>query len=192
MEGTGSPAGKSRRSAIGMRRRGEQVRFHVGRVCLLGVRYFVLPVLDPAERHQVRVRQRCGAWRYRELMGSALVMPRARQRVFQRRLRRCARRARVADLLELLDYGWRERLVAGWLIAAGRRAELRARISRDLSDYLTMSLALTGEDDRQWQRIRPVRRLARVAFPQPAHRSDDAHRLAQRHGVPVPPHMNRT
>jgi hypothetical protein len=80
MEGTGSPAGKSRSSAIGMRRRGEQVRFHVGRVCSLGVRYFVLPVLDPAERHQVRVRQRCGAWRYRELMGSALVMPRARQR----------------------------------------------------------------------------------------------------------------
>jgi hypothetical protein len=31
----------------------------------------------------------------------------------------------VADLVELLDSGWRERLVASWLIAAGRRAELR-------------------------------------------------------------------
>jgi hypothetical protein len=135
--------------------------------------------LDATRRHEVRVRRRCGVWRYGELMGRALVMPRARQRLFQRGLRRCARRARVADLHELLDYGWRERLVADWLIAAGCRAELRPRLARDLSDpspqgylyshcvalaclgseqdarivrdYLIMSLALSGENERHCQ-----------------------------------------
>ena len=134
---------------------------------------------DAAVRHEVRVRRRCGVWRYEALMGPALVMPRARQRVFQWRLRRSARRASVADLQELLDYGWRERLVAGWLIAAGRRADLRPRLARDLRDpspnaylypycvalaclggdqdaqilrdYLVMSLALPGENERHCQ-----------------------------------------
>ena len=143
------------------------------------MRYVVLPTLDAAGRHELRVRQRCGVWCYSELMGSALVTPRTRQRVFQWRLRRCARRARVADLLELLDFGWRERLVAGWLIAVGRREELRPRIVQDLSDpapggylytycvvlaclgteqdaktlsnYLAMSLALADEDERHCQ-----------------------------------------
>ncbi len=136
-------------------------------------------VLDSTVRHQRRVRQRCGGWRYRELMGRALVMPRARQQVFQWRLRRCARRASAADLVELFDYGWRERLVVCWLIAAGRRSELRPRIAQDLGDprpqgdlslhcvalaclgteqdarilrdYLTMCLALVGEDERHCQ-----------------------------------------
>lgn len=134
---------------------------------------------DAAVRHELRVRRRCGVWRYGALMGSALVMPRARQRVFQWRLRRCARRASVSDLQELLDLGWRERLVAGWLIAAGHRIELRDRIARDLRDpspqgylypycvalaclggdqdaqilrdYLVMSLALPGENERRCQ-----------------------------------------
>lgn len=136
-------------------------------------------VLDAAGRHELRVRRRCGMWRYGELMGHALVMARPRQRVFQWRLRRCARRARVSDLLELLDYGWRERLVACWLIAAGRRAELRPRIARDLGDlsprwqlsaycvalaglgtqqdaqilrdYLAMALPLAGQDEGHCQ-----------------------------------------
>jgi hypothetical protein len=97
-------------------------------------------------------------WRYRELMGHALVMPRARQRVFQWRLHRCARRAETADLLELLDYGWRERLVACWLIAVGRRAELRPRIAADLGDaqprldldaYCVALACLGSEQDAQ-------------------------------------------
>lgn len=138
-----------------------------------------LLVLDAGGRHELRVRRRCGMWRYRELMGRALVMPRARQRVFQWRLRRCARRAKTADLSELLDYGWRERLVAGWLIAVGRRAELRPRIAADLKDpqprldlhvyclalaclgteqdaqilrdYLIMSLPITDQNERHCQ-----------------------------------------
>ncbi len=138
-----------------------------------------LVVLDADGRYQLRVRRRCGMWRYRELMGHALVMPRARQRVFQWRLRRCARRAKAADLRELLDFGWRERLVAGWLIAVGRRAELRPRIAADLRDpqprldlhvyclalaclgteqdaqilreYLIMSLPITDQNTRHCQ-----------------------------------------
>lgn len=138
-----------------------------------------LVLLDAAGRHELRVRRRCGTWRYLELMGPALAMPRVRKRMFQWRLRRCARRARVADLAELLDYGWRERLVAGWLIASGHRTELRHRIAQDLSDprpqgylysycaalaslgteqdarilsdYLIMSLSLAEEDERHCQ-----------------------------------------
>ncbi|MEV6967872.1 DUF6000 family protein [Hamadaea sp. NPDC051192] len=107
------------------------------RYCLGAVLGLVL--LDAAGRHELRVRRRCGTWRYLELMGHALVMPRPRQRLFQWRLRRCARRAAAADLVELLDYGWRERLVAGWLIACGRRSELRPRIAQDLSCPRTSS-----------------------------------------------------
>jgi hypothetical protein len=155
-----------------LRRAVDQMRYRLG-----GVLVWVL--LDAAGRHELRVRQRCGVWRYWELMGPALVMPRPRQRMFQRGLRRCARRVRAADLVELLDYGWRERLVAGWLIASGRRSELRLRIAQDLSDpephgfldpycvalaclgteqdarvlsdYLIMSLALPEEQERHCQ-----------------------------------------
>lgn len=161
--------------------RAGELRFQVGRVCFLAGRYLLLPVLDTAARHQLRVRQRCGLWRYRELMGSALVMPGPRQRMFQWRLRRCARHARVEDLTQLVDFGWRERLVAGWLIAAGRRGELRPRIAQDLSDpsprgdlhpycvalaclgteqdarilrdYLTASLTLDEQDEQHCQVI---------------------------------------
>jgi hypothetical protein len=110
-----------------VRRTVELMRFRFGNV--LG-----LVLLDADGRHEMRVQRRCGVWRYRELMGPALVMPRAHQRIFQWRLRRCAQRATVADLVELLDYGWRQRLVAGWLIACGRRSELRPRIAQDLSE----------------------------------------------------------
>lgn len=149
-----------------------QVQFRLGEV--LG-----LFLSDAAGRHEVRVRRRCGVWRYWYLMERALVMPRVRQRMFQWWLRRCARRATVADLTELLDYGWAERLVAAWLIACASRDELRPRIAFDmsaprpqmylhqycvalaclgteqdariLSDYLIMSLASTEEDDLHCQ-----------------------------------------
>ncbi|WP_329482103.1 DUF6000 family protein [Kribbella sp. NBC_01484] len=59
-------------------------------------------------------------------------MPRFRQRWFQWRLRRAGRRAPAEDLAALLEGGWRERLAATWLVAAGRRAELRPVIERGL------------------------------------------------------------
>lgn len=164
---------------VGPGRVQEVARGAVDRVLLRVGGVLVWAGSDAAVRHEVRVRRRCGVWRYGALMGSALVMPRARQRVFQWRLRRCARRARVSDLQELLDFGWRERLVAGWLIAVGHRIELRDRLARDLSDpspqgylypycvalaclgdeqdaqilrdYLVMSLALPGENERHCQ-----------------------------------------
>jgi hypothetical protein len=70
--------------------------------------------------------------RYRHLMARAFVMPRFRQRWFQWRLRRAGRRAPAQELAALLDGGWRERLAATWLVAAGRRADLRPVIERGM------------------------------------------------------------
>ncbi|MFC5266803.1 DUF6000 family protein [Kribbella qitaiheensis] len=70
--------------------------------------------------------------RYRYLMARAFVMPRFRQRWFQWRLRRAGRRVPAEDLAVLLEGGWRERLAAIWLVAAGRRADLRPVIERGL------------------------------------------------------------
>ncbi|AUG80997.1 hypothetical protein CFP65_6339 [Kitasatospora sp. MMS16-BH015] len=118
-------------------------------------------------------------WRYRELMGHAFVLPRARRRVFQWGLRRCARRARVADLVELLDYGWRERLVAGWLIAAGGRNELRPRLAQELSDpepqaqldsYCVALACLGTEQDARILRDHLVKSLALAVEGREEHR----------------------
>jgi len=73
-------------------------------------------------------------------MARAFVMPRFRQRWFQWRLRRAGRRAPAEELAVLLEAGWRERLTATWLVAAGRRADVRQVIERnirggDLSGY---------------------------------------------------------
>jgi hypothetical protein len=70
--------------------------------------------------------------RYRHLMARAFVMPRFQQRWFQWRLRRAGRRAPTEELALLLKAGWRERLAAIWLVAAGRRADLRPVIERGL------------------------------------------------------------
>jgi hypothetical protein len=70
--------------------------------------------------------------RYRHLMARAFVMPRFRQRWFQWRLRRAGRRAPAEELAVLLEAGWRERLTATWLVAAGRRADLRHVIERGI------------------------------------------------------------
>jgi hypothetical protein len=59
-------------------------------------------------------------------------MPRVQQRWFQWRLRRAGRRAPAEDLEVLLEAGWRERLTATWLVAAGRRADLRPVIERGI------------------------------------------------------------
>jgi hypothetical protein len=88
---------------------------------------------DEERRHRRVVRR----WvtpgrRYVQLSGPALVMARPRQWWFQWRLRRDSRRVSVDDLTFMLDQGWRESLVATWLIAAGRRTELRPRIERDM------------------------------------------------------------
>lgn len=71
--------------------------------------------------------------RYMHLRGGVLFWPRPRQRLFQFRLRWSARRASTQDLTTLLDTGgWREQLAASWLIAVGRRTDLRGRIAQDL------------------------------------------------------------
>jgi uncharacterized protein DUF6000 len=90
------------------------------------------------------------------LTGSAAMMPRWRQRWFQWRLRTDGRRAPAEDLTLLLDGDWRERLTAVWLIAAGRRADLRPVIERGLLgdepcgvrwSYLPALACLGTEDD---------------------------------------------
>jgi hypothetical protein len=62
----------------------------------------------------------------------AFVLPRYRQRLFQWRLRRAGRRASAADLVVMLDSGGRIRPVPAWLIAAGRRTDLRPAIEQNL------------------------------------------------------------
>ncbi|WP_328916044.1 MULTISPECIES: DUF6000 family protein [unclassified Streptomyces] len=90
---------------------------------------------DPSDARLNRLTRR---WvtpgrRYDKLMGRAFLMPRPQQRWFQWRLRRAARRAPAEDLVLLLDSGgWRQCLAVTWIIAAGRRADLRERIERDL------------------------------------------------------------
>ena len=61
--------------------------------------------------------------------GAALLLPLPRLRLFQRRLRRDAYRVTERELETLLSLGWRERGVGFWLIAAGRRADLRNRMA---------------------------------------------------------------
>ncbi|MGW2184670.1 DUF6000 family protein [Streptomyces sp. NPDC001719] len=118
--------------------------------------------------------------RYLNLRGGVLGWPRPRQRLFQYRLRRSARRATTRDLTTLLDTGgWREHLAVTWLIAAGRRADLRDRIAQDLLgdapcgygwDYCT-ALARLGTD----QDAGLLRRYLDQALlvPRPADESDD-------------------
>ena len=61
--------------------------------------------------------------------GAALLLPAPRLWLFQRRLRRDACRVTERELETLLSLGWCERGVGFWLIAAGRRADLRNRMA---------------------------------------------------------------
>jgi Family of unknown function (DUF6000) len=95
--------------------------------------------------------------RYLHLHGRAFVMARPRQWWFQWRLRRAGRRASATDLALLLDHGgWRGRLAASWLIAAGRRTDLRPVLERRLlsddrheerADYCAALACLGTQDD---------------------------------------------
>jgi uncharacterized protein DUF6000 len=92
---------------------------------------------ERSDEDERRLRRAAQRWvyrgqRYRHLMIGAFVMPRFRQRWFQWRLRRAGRRAPAEDLALLLRAGWRERLTATWLIAAGRRADLRPVMERGI------------------------------------------------------------
>lgn len=79
-----------------------------------------------------RLRRRYLGLRYLHVDG-AMYWPRPRQRLFQYRLRWSAYRASTSDLITLLDTGgWREHVMVSWLIAVGRRADLRERIASDL------------------------------------------------------------
>jgi len=83
---------------------------------------------DPQSTLELRVRRRYvkahGRYWY-TFTGLALLLPRPRLRLFQWRLRRDARRITARELETLLGLGWRDQGVAFWLIAAGRRADLR-------------------------------------------------------------------
>ncbi|MBY8881600.1 DUF6000 family protein [Actinacidiphila acidipaludis] len=100
--------------------------------------------------------------------GAALALPLPRLRLFQRRLRRDARRATVRELETLLRLGWRERAVGLWLVAAGRRADLRTRLAEmAVEDYpddpsnLALAAACLGED----QDARTLVRYLRIGLP---------------------------
>ncbi|WP_328459691.1 DUF6000 family protein [Streptomyces sp. NBC_00448] len=120
--------------------------------------------------------------RYLHLRGEVLCWPRPRQRLFQYRLRRSARRAGTQDLTSLLDTGgWREQLAASWLIAVGRRADLRDRIAQDLQsgtacgygwDYCTALARLGTEQDAELLRSYLDQTLL---VPRPLDEDDESH-----------------
>ncbi|MCF3103027.1 hypothetical protein IPZ58_15735 [Streptomyces roseoverticillatus] len=141
------------------------------------------------DRYQARlIRRYVGlGGRYLHLRGGVLAWPRSRQWLFQYRLRWSARRATRGDLTTLLDSGWREHLAASWLIAVGRRADLRDRIAQELLgdapcgygwDYCT-ALARLGTD----QDAGLLRRYLDQALllPCPVDESDDWQ--CQRHAM---------
>jgi len=96
-------------------------------------------------------------FRYRRLqIGTIFAMPRFQRGWFQWRLRRAGRRIPIDDAVFMLHHGGRTALVAGWLLAAGQRAELRPVIEQDLldvdssgsrSDCVTVLASLGTEDD---------------------------------------------
>lgn len=115
---------------------------------------------DRRLRREIRLRRKYvkagGRYRYAST-GLALLLPRSRQRVFQWRLQRDARRISTRKLEELLRMGWREATTASWLIAAGRRTDLRDQLARflyadssaDLADLALALACLGGEQDAQ-------------------------------------------
>ncbi|MET9274277.1 DUF6000 family protein [Kribbella sp. NPDC003557] len=75
---------------------------------------------------------------YLPLIARAMVWPRPRQAWYQFRLRWGGRLAPAKDLQLMLEAGgWRTSLAATWLIAAGRREDLRPAIERDMLAGLT-------------------------------------------------------
>jgi hypothetical protein len=88
--------------------------------------------LTKEERLLVRAQWRWVWRRYLPLHGRVFGWSRGRQWRFQWRLRRAGRRASVAELTVLMQAGWREQQAAVWMIAAGRRADLRPEIERIL------------------------------------------------------------
>jgi len=109
---------------------------------------------DPQERRELRITRKYvkpgGRYGY-VFTGLALALPRSRQRMFLWRLRRDARRIAPEDLEDLLDLGWRERQTAFWLIAAGRRSDVRSRLAQLPGGPLAMTgyglaLARLGTD----------------------------------------------
>ncbi|WP_377270777.1 DUF6000 family protein [Peterkaempfera sp. SMS 1(5)a] len=121
----------------------------------------------------------------------AMYWPRPRQRLFQYRLRWSAYRASTGDLITLLDTGgWREHVMVSWLIAVGRRADLRARIASDLLgdapcgyrwDYCTALARLGTDQDADLLRRYLDRALLIARAEDPG--SDDEHCQRQAMGA---------
>lgn len=145
---------------------------------------------SPEDRYRHRlIRRYVGhGGRCLHLRGGVLFWPRPRQRLFQYRLRWSARRAGTQDLTTLLDTGgWRERSAASWLIAVGRRADLRDRIARDLHsgtacgygwDYCTALARLGTEQDAEL-----LRRYLDQALLAPRPVDEDDHRHCRRRAM---------
>lgn len=89
-----------------------------------------LPDLAQARRRYVTPGKR-----YLTLLGGNLVgLSRWRRSWFLRRLTWDAHRITDTELATLLDGGWRDRLVASWLIAVGRRPQFVDRVGALLLD----------------------------------------------------------
>jgi hypothetical protein len=126
---------------------------------------------EPQQALVVRVRRRYvrAHGRYWYVFSSAaLLLPLPRLRLFQRRLRRDARRATARELETLLSLGWRESGVAFWLIAAGLRVDIRPRMAQMATGDEPYSMgefgvaaACLGED----QDAETLVRYLRVALP---------------------------
>lgn len=88
---------------------------------------------DHPERPRLVCRYVRRGCRYAELCGGGFLAMRGRERRrFARRLAKAAHRIMPRELDILLTCGWRERLVAAWLIAVARRSELRERLGERL------------------------------------------------------------
>lgn len=110
--------------------------------------------------------------------GAALLLPTPRLRLFQRRLHRDARRATARELETLLSLGWREQAVGLWLIAAGRRVDLRNRLAEMAAGDERHGLADIGPAAACLGEDQDAETLARYLHVALAQGDEDGPRLA--------------
>lgn len=85
---------------------------------------------DPPEHVRVVWRYVRRGRRYSELCGGRFLAMQGRERRrFARRLARDAHKITPRSMDILLSRGWRERMVAAWLVAVARRSEFRERLA---------------------------------------------------------------
>ncbi|GAA5014912.1 DUF6000 family protein [Actinopolymorpha pittospori] len=101
--------------------------------------YASLPLI---QRYVVWTVDRPGGQRYLRLLGSALREDVPDRDAFERALAEDAREVTDEDLGELLEFEWRGRLTAAWLIGLDQRTQFRRAIGRLL---LASELAYAGQ-----------------------------------------------